>query len=199
MKDVTKQTQPEVLLWKHKHSVHPVMWSPGERQADWWSHDWINRMFVFHSNSSGWVCFVTFINEKVSFKQGQDVLKIAVQCIYFGPLVHCIDRNLYWLVLHSWDKRFELHMLLKLLCSVWSMEHMQNIVDRKFKKKIRWYSGLCEYSGLFWSVIDNWNLEKSAGDHSDSVNFGQFYDSVTMSTNNFIKSVGKLWDFYLVF
>ncbi len=46
--------------------------------------------------------FVTFSIEKMSFKQGRDVGKIAVQYIYVGPLVHCIDRNLYWLVLkHS--------------------------------------------------------------------------------------------------
>ncbi len=40
----------------------------------------------------------------MSYKQDGDVWKIAMQCMYVGPLVHCIDRNLYLLVLkHSTD------------------------------------------------------------------------------------------------
>ncbi len=54
--------------------------------------------FVFISNHLISVLF-HISNEKVSCEQDRDVWKIATQCIFVGPLVHCIDRNLHWLML----------------------------------------------------------------------------------------------------
>ena len=32
---------------------------------------------------------LTFFNEKVSYDEDRDVWKVATQCIFVGPLVHC--------------------------------------------------------------------------------------------------------------